>query len=362
MTRPLRLIQVGAGLMGRTWLHTIRENPDCELIGVVDLDMDVARRAAADAGIEGVLVSDSLASMLEQVEADAVVNVTVPAVHTQVSMTALFAGVPVLCEKPLAHTVADALAAVAASEATGVMLMVSQSRRYFSSLATLREQLARLGEVRIAECSFFKGPHFGGFREQMPYPLLVDMAIHQFDLSRDLLKAEPVRIHCSSFNPSWSWFDGDAAARVSVEFDNGAMFGYSGSWVSQGLETSWNGAWRFGAEAGTALWDGDNAPLLQMGDGEIEKGMVLDSPEETAGALAEFVGVIRNGDVPDSRARRNVMSLAMVESAITSAETSRTIEITETLEAGYSVALSGDYRPEVREVLRGWGSASVLLG
>ena len=48
----------------------------------------------------------------------------------------------------------------------------------------------------------------------MAYPLLKDMAIHQFDLARDLIGSEPVSISCESFNPGWSWYAGDAAAEV----------------------------------------------------------------------------------------------------------------------------------------------------
>ena len=78
----------------------------------------------------------------------------------------------------------------------------------------------------------------------MPFPLLIDMAIHQFDLARDLIGSEPVAVYCNSYNPSWSWFAGDAAAQVQFEFAGGSRFSFSGSWCSPGLETSWNGEWR----------------------------------------------------------------------------------------------------------------------
>ena len=45
---PLRLIQVGAGGMGRAWLATIAANPDVERVGLVDLSVDTATAAAAE--------------------------------------------------------------------------------------------------------------------------------------------------------------------------------------------------------------------------------------------------------------------------------------------------------------------------
>ena len=162
--------------------------------------------------------------------------------HRGVATTALRAGLPVLSEKPLAESVSSGLSMIAAAELSGRLLMVSQSRRYFRQLAAFRRQIAAIAPVGVVQCTFFKAPHFPGFREQMPYPLLVDMAIHQFDLARDLIGSEPVAVYCESSNPDWSWFAGDATAQVTFEFAGGARFSFTGSWCSPGLETSWNGS------------------------------------------------------------------------------------------------------------------------
>lgn len=46
----VRLVQVGAGAMGRAWIRTIRDSPDAELVGLVDLDVDLATAAAEEEG------------------------------------------------------------------------------------------------------------------------------------------------------------------------------------------------------------------------------------------------------------------------------------------------------------------------
>ena len=285
--------------------------------------------------------------------ADAVVNVTIPAAHRSVSELALRAGLPVLCEKPLAETVSTGLSMAAAAELTGQLLMVSQSRRYWRQLDTLRGMLDQLGTIGTVACSFRKAPHFGGFREQMPYPLLVDMAIHQFDLSRVLIDADPVAVYCESYNPSWSWFAGDAAAEVVFEFADGARFSFSGSWCAAGLETSWNGSWSVSAAGGTAAWDGDNAPMAEDGDGTQHR---LPSPgtrpEQIAGSLAEFVAAVRTGDPrPAGEVHSNILSLAMVEAAIASAEQQRRVSIAEILEHAYDEAVRTETADDLRAVL-----------
>ena len=251
-----RVILVGAGSMGRAWLTAIAQSPSVQLAGIVDLDLAAARATGYD-----VPVGTDVVELARATGAEAVINVTVPAAHHSVTTAALFAGLPVLGEKPVADTVAQAMSLAAASEVTGKLFMVSQSRRWNPQLFRLKETVAQLGAIGTVTTSFFRAPHFGGFREVMPYPLLVDMAIHPFDSVRFLLDAEPVSVFCESYNPSWSWFAGDAAATAVFEMSTGARYVYTGSWCSPGPESSWNGSWRISGARGTAFWDGDNEPL-----------------------------------------------------------------------------------------------------
>ncbi|WP_165367462.1 Gfo/Idh/MocA family protein, partial [Phytoactinopolyspora endophytica] len=251
---PVRLVQVGAGAMGQAWLRTISASPDTEMVGLVDLDQEAARRGADAAGMPHLPTGTSASRLARDVGADAVVNVTVPVAHHPVNLEALFAGLPVLCEKPIAPNVAQALSMVAAAELSGQLLMISQSRRYYGTIRRLRSAIHDLGVVGSVGCEFFKAPHFGGFREQMDHPLLVDMAIHHFDAARFLIGAEPISVYCDAYNPGWSWYAGDAAAVAAFEFTGGTRFVYNGSWCAPGEETSWNGRWRISAETGSALW------------------------------------------------------------------------------------------------------------
>jgi predicted dehydrogenase len=359
---PVRLIQVGAGLMGRAWLRVIGESSDVRLVGLADLDLDTAQRSAADAGFTDITVATTLEELLARVEADAVVNVTIPKAHAEVSTIALLSSLPVLCEKPLADTLPAALSMIAAAETSDRLLMVSQSRRYWRYLEGLRGQIARLGRLGLVACSVFKSPHFGGFREQMAYPLLKDMAIHQFDLARDLIGSEPVSISCESFNPGWSWYAGDAAAEVNAEFVDGTRFVFTGSWCSPGLETSWNGSWRISGACGTALWDGDHAPKAQTADGAPIPAVVGTGPEEIAGSLAEFVAALRDGSVPYGEVHRNVMSLAMVEGAVRSAQSRQRIAMDDLLADAYRQALAAEQQPKLAAALGSWPSVHDVIG
>ncbi|MFC4137928.1 MULTISPECIES: Gfo/Idh/MocA family protein [unclassified Microbacterium] len=332
--RPLRIVQVGAGGMGRAWIGTIGDNPDVSLVGLVDLDLDVARAALAEAGLEGIEIGRSAAEVARVTGADAVVNVTVPEAHLVVNREALNAGLPVLCEKPAAPTVADASSQAVLAESAGELLMISQSRRFLPGLRALRREVAELGAIGTVTTDFFKAPRFGGFRERMPHVLLVDMAIHAFDAARYVADAEPVSVYCEEYNPEWSWFDGAANAVAVFEFTGGIRYVYDGSWCAPGMETSWNGAWRVSAALGSAEWDGEGAPLVHRPDaGEPVSAAVTESPRELAGSLAAFVSALRSGSAPENAASDNIRSLAMVEAAVLSAESGQRVLIQDVIDA-----------------------------
>ncbi|MEU0742349.1 Gfo/Idh/MocA family oxidoreductase [Streptomyces sp. NPDC006134] len=348
---PLRVVVVGAGGMGRAWLAAVTASPEAELVGVVDLDLEAARRATADLGRLDLPLGTDVVTLAAEAGAQAVINVTVPAAHHSVTTAALFAGLPVLGEKPAADTMARALSLAAASEASGHLFMVSQSRRWNPHLFALRDMVKELGAIGTLTTDFFRAPHFGGFREEMPYPLLADMAIHAFDSARFLLDADPVAVHCSAYNPKWSWYDGDAAATAVFEMEGDVRYVYNGSWCSPGAETSWNGSWRVSGEKGSALWDGENEPVLVADVRPAERPR---SPySDIAGSLHAFVEALRTGAAPMGEVHENVMSLVMVEASVQSARTGQRVLVDEVLQQAHAAAVRAETRPEVREVLLG---------
>jgi len=362
-TTPVRVIQVGAGGMGRVWMQLLIDTPEVALVGLVDLDVEAAHRALTELGHPEVTVASSLSEIAESTGAQAVINVTVPAAHHPVNVEALFAGLPVLCEKPIASTVSQALSLAAASEASGQLLMTSQSRRYYRALAEFKNVLGSLGEVGIANTEFFMAPRFGGFRDEMDYPLLVDMSIHAFDVARYLLDSEPVSVYCDSYNPVWSWYAGDAATTAIFEFEGGIRYTFTGSWCSPGMETSWNGSWRVSGSRGSATWDGETMPTVDIAVGSVKQNHqdAIAGRETIAGSLDEFIGSLRSGRTPSGEVHSNVLSLAMVEAAVDSAQSGQPVFIETVLEGAYRDALTAETRPQVRSALIGWGSARAGL-
>ena len=323
----MRVIQVGIGGMGNAWLGAVQRSPQVDFAGFVEIDADIARAQAQAYGLDKSRIFDSLPAALEQVDADAVINITPPQFHREVTVTALEAGLPVLQEKPLAGTLDDAHAIAAAAKSTGVLCSVAQNYRYRPLTQTVKRVLesGELGAVAAVAAEFYKGPHFGGFREEMPHPLIIDMSIHHFDLMRFFLGGDAQTIHASSWNPPWSWFAGDASASAQIGFANGVQVAYNGSWCSQALETSWNANWRFECERGVLLARDDRVTiqrLLSVGDGPgalvnqhgvPEDIPLIDMPLEGQDyLLQEFYEAVTQGGRTATTAQDNIHTMELV--------------------------------------------------
>lgn len=348
----LPVVVVGAGPMGRSWVRMLATSPHARLVGVVDLDITLAERATHEDPSAGAIFGTDLLDVVEKSGAAAVINVTVPRAHRVVNETALRAGLPVLCEKPLAETLPAAIQQVALADVTGGLLMVSQSRRYYNHLSALRGAVRELGALGTITTDFFHEDHEPGFREEMLHPLLVDMSIHHFDQLRYITGLEPVSVDCSAWNPSWSWFQGFASASAIFELTGGARYVYAGSRATPGLQTSWNGTWNVYGEKGSAFWDGDHEVSV-VAEVPVELG---EGYESISGSLASFVESVRTGVTPENEVRDNIPSLAMVEAAALSAERGTRVVISELLAESFDEALRTEKSEDVRERLAAWSS------
>jgi predicted dehydrogenase len=354
---PLRVVVAGAGGMGRAWLAAIGESPEVIVVGLADVDVARAGRVAAELVESGVRVGADAVDLALETGAQALIDVTTPAAHHPVTTGALFAGIPVLGEKPAAASLGEALSLAAAAEVSGELFMVSQSRRWNAHVFALRDLVDAVGPVGVVTTQFFRAAHFPGFREEMADPLLVDMAIHPFDSVRFLLRSEPVSVYCQAFNPPWSWFAGSASATALFTFENGARYVYTGSWCAPGAQTSWNGEWRVSGREGTVTWDGESGPALAPLSGTSPPGPTPPPGGGRPGigwALREFVGALRTGVVPMGEVHENLMSLAMVEAAVASAAAGSRVQLDDVLAAAHADALRDERRGDVRAVLESW--------
>lgn len=339
---PLRLVQVGLGGWGRDWIKVVRAEPRVETVAFVDANPE-SLRLAQERGAPEDRCFASLEEALSTTQADAVLITTGANAHVPVALSALAAGLPVLVEKPFAPTALEAREVVRAAQARNLPLMVSQNYRFHPAprLAAQLVREGRLGEVGYVEVDFRRNsPRQVAeptAHNLLPHPLLLDMAIHQFDLMRFVLGREPVSIDCHAFNPPWSPFRDPASAVATVEFEGGLIVSYRGSWVSSGPVTPWAGEWRMDLSGGEVRWTSrDDPPPDRVQVRPLSKrARSLPLPAvphlDRAGALAAFVDAVRAGTEPESSGRENLPSLALALAAVRSAGEGRAVPLAEFL-------------------------------
>ncbi len=336
----IRTVVAGCGRMSTRFLEAARDAGGIEIVGLVDLALPMAETRRAEFGLEHAATGTDLVHMLEATKPDAVFDIVVPDARHGVATMALRHGCHILTEKPMASGMADARDLVATAASAGRIHAVIQNRRYLAGVRRIARLLraGTLGPVSAIYCDFFLGPHFGGFREEMKHVLLLDMAIHTFDVARLFAGSEASLVHCREWNPAHSWYAHGASAIATFEMRDGPLVSYRGSWAAEGLRTSWEAAWRIVCARGTLTWDGEEDICAErvVGPGYFSQTEAVEIPPlhpqdrvgGHRGVIEDFRDAIRTGIAPETAGAENIKSLAMVFGAIESAETGQTISLT----------------------------------
>jgi myo-inositol 2-dehydrogenase/D-chiro-inositol 1-dehydrogenase len=228
MTARISIGVVGAGRMGSTHARLIASSvPEAHLTGIADVNLDAARRLAAQLGDPPVFAS--IDDLLDAPGLDAVLIATSSNRHLEAIRAAAAAGKDILCEKPIALTLADTDTAIDAAAAAGVRLQVGFMRRWDADYARAR---ARLASGSLGRPVLFKSLQFDA---EPPPPafadptvsggIIVDMGIHEFDLARWLMEDEVAEVHAygsSVAHPALAEVGDVDSAVVNLRFVAGA--------------------------------------------------------------------------------------------------------------------------------------------
>jgi predicted dehydrogenase len=300
------------------------------------VDPDPGPRQAAR-GIPGYAV---LEEALASVECDAVLVASPPPTHHAVAKAALEAGKHVLCEKPLATSLEDALDLVWAADRAGRILMVSQNYRYNAPFRAVQRlvmegELGELASIRIS-CRRDTRALFApdDFRYAMRHPYVLDMSIHHFDLLRAATGRDVQSVYARSWRVPDSPFVHDPSVAALLDLEGGFPVVYEGDWATHEPETSWNGDWEIVGEAGRLLWSGSEE---DRGTGEVILGRWGQEPRPIEQPDLEFVEreatlqvlreAIEGSESPETAAADNVKSLAVMLACVRSIEGGEPVDV-----------------------------------
>ena len=219
-----RIAVVGAGYVGRAHIAVAQSSQTCKLSAVVD----PAPTPEAVALTAGVPLYGSLEELLARDRPDGVVLATPNRLHLVQAMTCVAAGVPMLLEKPITPTVAEAEQLVAAAEASGARILIGHHRAHSPIMAKAQQVIAsgalgRLVAV-MGSATFYKPDRYftdaPWRRESGGGPILLNM-IHEVHSLR-MLCGEIVAVQAFA-SRAVRGFEVEDSATINLRFESGAL-------------------------------------------------------------------------------------------------------------------------------------------
>lgn len=179
----VRVGVVGVGYLGRFHAEKYLNLSDCELVALVDIVEERARKQALKLGAEAYV---DYREIFDKVDA---VSIVVPTrLHHRVAKDFLSNGIDVLVEKPIAVTFEEAMDLVETARRSGAILQVGHLERFNPAIISLKE--------RLRNPMFIESHRISPFIERgADVDVVLDLMIHDIDIILDFVKSEIKEIH-----------------------------------------------------------------------------------------------------------------------------------------------------------------------
>lgn len=335
-TAPVRLGLVGLGDWGEHVAQAVAAEPGVTLAGCYARS---GTTRAAFAARYGCRPYDHYEAMLADNAIEGIVIMTPNLAHREQVEAAARCGKHCLVTKPIAASLADARAMIAACQDAGVILCIGHQSRREPALRTLKTLLAagHLGRPVMVEANITTGRGTGispdqwrWAREECPGGVLIQLGIHHIDTLQHLLgpvarvQAWQRRAHVQA--------QIDDVTGTMLEFESGVL-GYLGSCYSAS-QACWIKLYaerhvahydqHLGLELSDDTWAG--GPVRKA----VAPGMALRWPIATmCEEVVEFGTCIRTGKAPEIDGAQGLRNLAVVLAAVRANETGRAVTVDE---------------------------------
>ena len=335
----VRIAVLGTGTIIRDYhLPVLSDNDRAEVVAAGNLHAASLETLARDFGIPKAYTDFEL--MAQDPDIDAVVVGLPNYLHAPVTIQMLRAGKHVLCEKPMAMTVAEAQAMVDAADASGRQLMIAYMWRFDREICWLRDvvdagTLGSVFKIKAQSVVFPGGPALGSWFVRSEYAgggALADMGVHSIDTISSLFHdaVRPIRVF-AQVGTHFSDIDVDDTANLMVEYDNGMTAIIEAGWhhnFADGLE----GAMQvFGTEGYARTFPTELHCDIGGAWGQYLPEMPprreqCDLPMYAA-QMDHFIDCVLGDRSPTPDGRQGLQSMILLEAAYRSAESGKSISL-----------------------------------
>ena len=323
MNKPLRIGLIGAGMVSRHHLIAWADIADrATVVAVADPSGDHAARRADEFGISQIYADAE--AMLAAAELDAVDIAAPRQLHAPLVRLAAKKRLPVLCQKPLAPNLQEAIE-LAAEVKNQTRLMVHENwrfRGYYRDAASWLHA-GRIGNVEQAQLTLLTSgvlPGPDGLRpalERQPFMrgekrmLVAEVLIHHLDTLRMLLG--PMRVTAAGLSRTYSEMAGEDGAVIQLKTVSGGTVTIFASFAAHGYPAAQVDRLEILGQTGAIKLDG---PLL-MCSGAWSAERRYDLAVEYQGAynrtIAHFVQSLRDNTPFETAPEDNLETLRLVE-------------------------------------------------
>ena len=324
---------IGASNIARQYMiGAIRAQPGNEVVAVMSSSAERAKAYAAENGIPA--SGASVAELLANPAVDVVYISTTNELHHEQTLAAARAGKHVLCEKPLALTVADAVEMVRACRSANVVMATNHHLRNAATHRKMRDLIATgaIGKPLFARVfhAVYLPPHLQGWRIDRPQAgggVILDITVHDADTLRFTLGAEPVEAIGFTQASSLGQNGLEDGVMAVLRFDNGVLAqlhdAFTVSHAGTGIE--------YHGDAGSII---ARDVMTQRPIGEIvlrtkngEQSIAVEHENLYVRAVAAFCAAVRGEGQPSATAEDGVRSLATALAVVDACRTGRAVNI-----------------------------------
>jgi predicted dehydrogenase len=329
---------LGTGVIIRDFhMVTLQNHPKAEVVAAGNWRPESLARLAHDFGIPRTYTD--FATMAADPDIDAVVIGLPNYLHAPVTVQMLEAGKHVLCEKPMAMSVAEAEEMIEAGERTGRRLMIAHMWRFDREILWLRDLVASgaLGcifKVKSHAIWLYEGPPPGSWFVQPQFAgggALADMGIHSIDTLRYVLGgARPTKVF-ASVGTRFEDAELDDTATVLLEFEGG---------IAGLIEAGWYHLYADGLEGYTQVYgtEGYARALPSELHTRVQGVWSVTRPEMPArkqqcdmpmyqAQMDHFIDCILKGKEPSPSGQDGLWAMRVLEAAYRSSRTCEAVTI-----------------------------------
>jgi Predicted dehydrogenases and related proteins len=314
------------------YMRDLLARPDLELIGIWDEDLARAERIAAETGAHIYRDRDGLLAA----EPEAVIVASENSRHREAVEAAASAGANVLCEKPLATSVEDAQAMVAACARAGVRLMTAFPMRFSPPLMELKSRLdsGELGRARCATSSN-QGQLPRKHREWFVDPRLAgggaiaDHVVHLADLFRWYLGREVIEVYAQATGIFHKGeVEVETGGMVELAFEGGFFASIDCSWSRPEAWPIWGGlSLELVTDRGAVRVDAFSQNIELVSDSSGRASLLPWGSNANAAMIADFAASVRESRPPRVTGEDGLEAVRIVGAAYESAAIGQSVRI-----------------------------------